>query len=212
MNTLFGKHKWLQIIYGALLLAAAIIITILAFTQKEEVSKWLSVILAIGLFIFASCAIFAGIFTLQKGIFSTLFIYGIVAIALDVVLCAKTDLIETFLVIFVGALLLAIGAVECGEAAAMIYFKRGIFKIALFFAIGAAFITLGVLALVFQTKTTEIIYVALGIIIALLGIFETIMGIRYTIQMKKAQKEIDDLVVENQVEDVPPQKEPENLN
>ena len=68
------------------------------------------------------------------------------------------------------------------------------------------------MALIKDEVTKDIVYKALGIIVILLGVFETIMGIRYTIKMKKAQKEIDDLVVENQVEDVPPQKEPENLN
>lgn len=201
MNALFLKHKWLQIIYGALLLVAGILIIVMSINQPESITIWISVIFAIGLFIFGACSIMAGVFTLEKKFFNSLFIVGSLSIAFGVVLCTlaagkDTDLMGNLIKVFFSVMLLAMGAVECGEAAAMIYFKRSKFAIAIFFVLGALFITAGVLTLIFWDNIIKVVYAILGGLIALLGLFEMVVGVISFIGAKKAEKEVDDLVKE----------------
>ena len=218
MNTLFAKHKWLQIIYGALFLVAGVFVIIVSLTGTGDLSTWLSIICAIALFIFGGCSIMAGVFLLEKNLFSPLFIYGALSIAIGVVLCAKTDFIINVIVVFIGVLFLTFGAVECGEAAAMIFFKRNKFFIALFFIFAAILITAGVLVLVFQENATlqKIVYVGIGGILALIGVFEIILGVKAVFDSKKADKEIDDLVQNQQQKEeqeaVVDSQNPEQLN
>lgn len=201
MNALFLKHKWLQIIYGALLLVAGILIIVMSINQPASITIWISVIFAIGLFIFGACSIMAGVFTLEKKFFNSLFIVGSLSIAFGVVLCTlaagkDTDLMGNLIKVFFSVMLLAMGAVECGEAAAMIYFKRSKFAIAIFFVLGALFITAGVLTLIFWDNIIKVVYAILGGLIALLGLFEMVVGVISFIGAKKAEKEVDDLVKE----------------
>ena len=201
MNALFLKHKWLQIIYGTLLLVAGILIIVMSINQPESITIWISVIFAIGLFIFGACSIMAGVFTLEKKFFNSLFIVGSLSIAFGVVLCTlaagkDTDLMGNLIKVFFSVMLLAMGAVECGEAAAMIYFKRSKFAIAIFFVLGAIFITAGVLTLIFWDNIIKVVYAILGGLIALLGLFEMVVGVISFIGAKKAEKEVDDLVKE----------------
>ena len=201
MNALFLKHKWLQIIYGALLLVAGILIIVMSINQPESITIWISVIFAIGLFIFGACSIMAGVFTLEKKFFNSLFIVGSLSIAFGVVLCTlaagkDTDLMGNLIKVFFSVMLLAMGAVECGEAAAMIYFKRSKFAIAIFFVLGAIFIAAGVLTLIFWDNIIKVVYAILGGLIALLGLFEMVVGVISFIGAKKAEKEVDDLVKE----------------
>lgn len=201
MNALFLKHKWLQIIYGTLLLVAGILIIVMSINQPESITIWISVIFAIGLFIFGACSIMAGVFTLEKKFFNSLFIVGSLSIAFGVVLCTlaagkDTDLMGNLIKVFFSVMLLAMGAVECGEAAAMIYFKRSKFAIAIFFVLGALFIAAGVLTLIFWDNIIKVVYAILGGLIALLGLFEMVVGVISFIGAKKAEKEVDDLVKE----------------
>ena len=201
MNALFLKHKWLQIVYGALLLVAGILIIVMSINQPESITIWISVIFAIGLFIFGACSIMAGVFTLEKKFFNSLFIVGSLSIAFGVVLCTlaagkDTDLMGNLIKVFFSVMLLAMGAVECGEAAAMIYFKRSKFAIAIFFVLGALFIAAGVLTLIFWDNIIKVVYAILGGLIALLGLFEMVVGVISFIGAKKAEKEVDDLVKE----------------
>ena len=217
MNTLFAKHKWLQIIYGALFLVAGVFVIIVSLTGTGDLSTWLSIICAIALFIFGGCSIMAGVFLLEKKLFSPLFIYGALSIAIGVVLCANTEFIISVIIVFIGVLFLTFGAIECGEAAAMIYFKRNKFFIALFFIFAAILITAGVLVLVFRENDTlkQIVYVGIGGILALIGAFEVILGIKAALDSKKADKEIDDLVQNQQKEEqeaVVDSQNPEQLN
>lgn len=212
MNTLFAKHKWLQIIYGGLFLVAGAMIIIVALTQEntETLSTWLSIICAIGLFIFGACSIMAGVFLLEKKYFTSLFVYGALSIAIGVVLCINLDFMIQILVVFIGVLLLVLGVVECGEAAAMIFFKKSKFFIAMFFIFGAILITCGVLVLVFQNNEIlkKIIYVGAGGILALIGLLEVFVGLKSIVSAKKADKEVDDLVRETEQKPEEKKEEP----
>jgi len=193
MKTLYEKHKWMQIVFGGLFLAAGIAMIIISLNENNDqqtIAKWLSIVYAISLFLFGATCIFSGVFSLKNKFFDPAFIYGDLAIAIGVVLCVHSTMINDFIVVFVGTLLTTIGVVFLGEAVAMIFFKRPKVSIALFFLLGAAFLTLGILSYVFQTEALTVIYVGVGAIMCLIGFIQIVFGIVSTIKAKKIANDI----------------------
>lgn len=190
MKTLYEKHKWMQIVFGALFLVAGILVIIFSLNWPENIAKALSVILAISLFLFGASCIFSGVFALKNKYFDPAFIYGDLAIAIGVVLCVHNLMIGDFIVLFAGTILVTIGVVFLGEAVAMIFFKRPKPSIVAFFLLGAIFLTLGILSYVYNGEAQTIIYIATGAIMALVGFVQIIFGIVATIKAKKIANDI----------------------
>lgn len=191
METVFTRHKWMQLIYGILLLVAGVLITIFAIIDKDNVAKTLSVILAIGFFILGACFIFSGILSLRTRLFDSIMVVGAFSIAIGVILCVQSEsLLKDIIVIFVGALLLAGGAVYIGKASAGLVFKIKKGYVVLFFVLAAILITLGILALCYQSTAVQVIYIILGIVIALGGILEIVLGAKALHAIRKAKKEL----------------------
>lgn len=207
MKTLFAKHKWMQLVYGGLLIAAGIVIIVIALNQEQEISKILSIVLAIALFIYAAALLFTGVFSLKKKYFDLAFIYSVVFIAIGVTLLVNPTMIGQFITIFIATMLCAAGVIEIGEATAMVFFKRPIFFIVAFYLLGAILITLGVLCFSFQDNVQKIIYVASGGILALAGVVELILGV-YSFFIRKEVKledEDDKDVIDAPVEEKAPE-------
>ena len=212
MKTLYSKHKWMQIVFGGLFLAAGIAMIVIALNEsndQETIAKWLSIVYAVSLFLFGATCIFSGVFSLKNKFFDPAFIYGDLAIAIGVVLCVKTTMINDFIVIFIGTLLTTIGVVFLGEAVAMIFFKRPKVSIAAFFILGAAFLTLGILSYVWQKEALNVIYVGVGGLMCLIGLIQVIFGIVATI---KAKKIADDIASQNPIKDEDPEQIPEVID
>ena len=207
MKTLFAKHKWMQLIYGLLLATAGILVIVFAINDKDNVSKWLSIVVAIALFIYAAALMFSGVFSLKKKYFDIAFIYTVLFISVGVVLVSNPEVLGSFIVIFVATMLTAIGVVEIGEATAMIFFKRPVFFIVLFYILGAAFITLGVLSFSFQENVEQIVYVGVGILLCLTALLEIVLGTIGLFAAKKVEDALDDEVVDAEVKDVEPKEE-----
>lgn len=208
MKTLYARHKWMQIVFGGLFLGAGIAIIIISLNFPDNIAKALSVILAITLFLFGASCIFSGVFSLKSKYFDPAFIYGDLAIALGVLLCIHNTMIQDLLVVFVGTLLTTIGVVFLGEAVAMIFFKRPKPSIVIFFLLGAAFLTFGVLSYVYQNEATQVIYIATGALMALVGFIQIIFGIVATIKAKKIANDIaeqsEPIVLDNEPENPQP--------
>ena len=203
MKTLFSKHKWMQLVYGALLIAAGVVVIVIALNQQDQISQWLSIVVSIALFIYAAALMFTGIFSLKKKVFDLAFIYSVVFIAIGVVLLVKPMMIGEFITIFVATLLCAGGVVEIGEATAMVFFKRPLFFIIAFYVLGAALIALGVLCFSFQNDVQKIIYIASGAILALAGAIELALGIYSLFKHKEDEKEEDDEKEEEEKKEAP---------
>ena len=208
MKTLYARHKWMQIIFGALFLAAGILMIVISLNESNDqqtIAKWLSIVYAVSLFLFGATCIFSGVFSLKNKYFDPAFIYGDVAIAVGVVLCVHNTMINDFIVIFVGTLLTTIGVVFLGEAVAMIFFKRPKPSIAAFFLLGAAFLTFGILSYVFQEEALTVIYVGVGGIMCVIGFIQIIFGIVSTIKAKKIANDIasQNPIVEQPEEEIP---------
>ena len=201
MKTLFAKYKWMQLIYGLLLLVAGVLIIVAAIKDKTQVSEWLSVIVAVGLFIYSAALLFTGVFSLKKKYFDITFIYAVLFVSVGVCLLCNRDLIDSFITIFVATLITAMGVVEIGEATSMIFFKRPVFFVVLFYILGAALITLGVLAFCF--KVSQIIYVGVGVIMCLTALLQIGLGIHGLFIARKLSKLEKENVVDAEVTEVP---------
>ena len=203
MKTLYNKHKWMQIIFGALFLAAGILMIVIALNENNDqqtIAKWLSIVYAVSLFLFGATCIFSGVFSLKNKYFDPAFIYGDIAIAIGVVLCVHNTMINDFIVVFVGTLLTTTGVVFLGEAVAMIFFKRPKPSIVLFFLLGALFLTLGILSYVFQQEALQIMFYGTGAVMCLVGVVQMVFGTVATIKAKKVAKDIADqnpVVIDN---------------
>ena len=208
MKTLFSKHKWMQLVYGALLLGAGILIIVIANNNPNDFSKWLSIVLSIALFIYASALLFSGVFSLKKKLFDISFVYAVIFVAIGVTLLVNPTMIGQFVTIFIATLLCGSGLVEMGEATAMVFFKRHKFFIVLFYILGAALIALGVLAFVFQNDAQKVMYVASGAILAGVGVVELILGVVSLFKNRKEKK--DDKEVEDKKEKDEPKLLEEN--
>lgn len=209
MKTLFAKYKWMQLIYGLLLAVAGVLVIVAAVNDKERVSTWLSIIIAIGLFIYSAALLFTGIFSLKKKYFDITFVYAVLFVSIGVCLLCNQQMIGSFITIFVATLLTAIGVVEIGEATSMIFFKRPVFFVVLFYILGAAFIALGVLAFCFQTEVQQIVYVGLGILLCLTAILEIVLGVHGLIIALKVSKAEKAAVVDAEVTDIQDEKKEE---
>ena len=192
MKTLYARHKWMQIVFGLLFAAAGVVIIIVALNNKEYISKVLSIAYAVALFLFGATCIFSGVFSLRDKYFDPAFIYGALSIAIGVVLCTNSEMISQFIVVFVGTILVTFGVVYLGEATSMIFFKRPKFFIAMFFVLGAAFVTMGVLTYCFQVEAEIVVYVAVGAISCLVGLIQIVFGTWATLKMAKVRKDINE--------------------
>ena len=209
MKTLFAKYKWMQLIYGALLAVAGVLVIIAAVNDKERVSTWLSIIIAVGLFIYSAALLFTGVFSLKKKYFDITFIYAVLFVSIGVCLLCNQQMIGSFITIFVATLLTAFGVVEIGEATSMIFFKRPVFFVVLFYILGAAFITLGVLAFCFQAEVQQIVYVGLGIFLCLAAVLELSLGVYGLFLALKVAKAEKATVVDAEVTDIQDEKKEE---
>jgi Ca2+/Na+ antiporter len=167
--------------------------------EPETISKWLSIILAITLFIYSGCLIFSGVFSLKEKLFDISFVYSVVFIGLGVVLCSNLQMLGGCITVFIGTVLAAFGMIELGEATAMIFFKRKLPLIVVFFVLGAAFITLGVLALVLP-EAKQFVYIGISAGFILLAIFEIILGVYALVKRPKEEETKEEKVTEEQVE------------
>lgn len=193
----------MQLIYGLLLAVAGVLIIVAAVNDKEQVSKWLSIIVAISLFIYAAALLFTGVFSLKKKYFDITFVYAVLFVSVGVCLLCNQEMIGSFITIFVATLLTAIGVVEIGEATSMIFFKRPVFFVVLFYLLGAAFITLGVLAYCFQEEVQQIVYVGIGILMCLTAVLELALGVHGLFLALKMSKQEKANVVDAEVADLP---------
>ena len=178
MKSLFTKYKWMQLVYGTLMLIAGIMVIVFAIQDKNNITKWLSIVVSITLFAYAFALVITGIFTLQtrKRVFDPAFIFASIFIAVGVLLLIKYPIIGEFITIFVATLLVSMGGVSLINGFLLVLYKKKIRWMVLFFSISAICITLGVLAFVFKEEATPIIYIGLGIAMAITGVIQIIIG------------------------------------
>ena len=212
MKTLFSKHPWMQIIFGASFLVAGILLIILSVNSingniDTNLDVWLSVVLAIVFFVFGASIIMDGIFSLHEKYFNLLFVLGAVSIAFGVVLCYKSEMIGEFVMALLGSFVLAFAVIELGSAVAMIFFKKPKFFIALFFILGTILMTGGVLIIVFQDDLKQYVYTVFGGAFVLIAMFQIVFGVKNTISNRKNKEKEPEAIPDGVVLEVNPFEE-----
>lgn len=176
MKNLNMKNKWLQVIIGALLLAAGIIVIVINATDPGKITLAISWVVAVFLFLVGGLMLIVSLIT-TKAIFTPVYVYGSLLVALGVLFCVTgTSFIEKGVTVFLGTLLISFGAVSLVKAIMLTCFKAKVSFIVLFFIIAAVGITLGVLTLVYQSEAMQIIYYGLGALLVAYGIVQIVYG------------------------------------
>jgi len=190
MKSLFTKYKWMQLVYGTLMLIAGVMVVVFAIQDKANITKWLSIVVSITLFAYALALVITGIFTLQqrKRVFDPAFIYASIFIAVGVLLLVKYLVIGEFITIFVATLLVCLGGVSLINGGLLIFYKKKIRWMVLFFSLAAVSLTLGILAFVFKDDAQQYIYIGLGIVMAIVGIIQIIIGTAILREENKKEK------------------------
>lgn len=179
MNLLFKKYKWLQLTLGILLVAAGTIVIVLDFVNYSSITTTLSVVLAVVLFIIGALLLVSGLLGRLNNVFDITFLMGSAMIALGVVLLTDLTLISKIIITLMAVLLLTFGVAVVVKAIVLLaqkYHKTGL--IVAYFILGAALITLGILAFVFQGQVLQIAYAVAGVAIIALGIIQIIFSVK----------------------------------
>lgn len=176
----FREQKWMLIVYAVLFITIGLLELILSIVDLSIAVKVMSYSVAASLFIVGLLHIIVSLVADTKSFFKAALVLGCIAIAVGVVLCVNPWILQSFIIIFVAVLALALGVVALVKAIIAIVYRYKGGWIFLYFLAATLLITLGVLALVFekQTDLAIIIYAATGAFILMLGIFLLITGIK----------------------------------
>ena len=178
MNNLFQRYKWAGILLGVLLLIAGIATIVLGIVSPGQINLILSIIVAVILFIIGALYIIAGCMLPLNNFFSTIFLYGALAIAIGVVLLINTGIVPSIMVYTLSIVLIALGAIYLCRAIIGIVHHAKVMWIVLCFILAVLGITAGVLSLVYNGQVLTIIYIAVGAVLAAAGIAQIIYSAR----------------------------------
>ena len=170
MNSLFQKHRWMQIMWGILLFGAGAVTLIYTFTNDEaNTSLVLSIALAIVLFAYGFTIIFSSFLELKDKFFKYEILIGAFVVAVGVVFVMNIELLQGIIVNLIAASLLTFGAVFTARTIMAFAKKLKVWWIGMCIALAVLFIASGVLCLIFKDKVVNICYTVLGAVLILVG-------------------------------------------
>lgn len=179
MQTLFKKYRWLQLVLGILLVAAGTIVIVLDFVNFSSITTTLSIVLAVVFFLLGGLLLVSGLVGRLNNVFDLTYIIGSALIAIGVVLLTDLNLISTIIITLMAVLLITFGVAIIVKAIVLLaqkYNKVGL--IVAYFILGAALLTLGILAFIFKSEVLQIAFAVAGVAIVVLGITQVVFGIK----------------------------------
>jgi len=193
MNSLFNKHRWMQVMWGILLFVAGTITIIFTATSEEgadSVGLVLSICLAVVLFSYGLTILFTSFLEMKDKMFKAELVFGSIILAFAVVFCLKFEKVKDLIVLFAAINLLCFGVVFAVRA--ILCFTQKIRPVWRVFCIifATVFIACGVLAIVFENDCLKICYFVIGALLVFTGITETILAIKESIKKAKSQQPI----------------------
>ena len=186
MNKLV-KNKWMIVVYGILLLVGGVLTMVFAITNVGVINRVLSISLAIALFIVGLLNILTALVHKTSEFFTPSLLLGSMAIAMGVVFLINQYLLGFFILYFIAALALAMGAVSIVKFILFAKFKQKGSWIAFYVVLAAVCITLGILIFIYQHRAEQVLYCVVGAVLLLTGVVEVIYGIKA--MNKEAKKE-----------------------
>lgn len=173
MNSLFQKHRWMQVMWGILLFVAGAITIIYTFANGDQedsnVSLVLSIALAIVLFAYGFTIIFSSFLELKDKFFKYEILIGAFIIAVGIVFVLNIKLLQDIIVSLIAASLLTFGAVFAIRTIVAFVRKLKVWWIGMCIALAVLFIAAGVLCLIFRSDVVDYCYVVLGAVLVLVG-------------------------------------------
>lgn len=210
MKNIVFKNRWVQIVFGALLLVAGVLTFVFAILNNKDLTTAISIIVAVCSFILGIIYIASSFISEAKVLFPGSLLFGSFCIAIGVLLCVNTQLLGAIIVNLVGALMLAYGLVCAIKATIYLIMKKKskenvkVFFIVLFYVIAAALLTLGILTFIYNNDASIVIYAVVGLAIAAYGIYHIIDG---AIEMHKKENEKNKVVSTQDGKEVVEKKE-----
>ena len=193
MNTLFNKHRWMQVMWGILLFVAGAITIIFTATSEEgadAVGLALSISLAVVLFAYGLTILFTTFLEMKNKLFKPELIFGAIILAVAMVFVLKFSIVKDLIVIFAAINLIAFGGVFAVRA--ILCFTQKIRPVWRVFCIifAVVFIACGVLAIVFENKCLEICYFVIGALLVLAGIGQIVLAVKESLNKAKLAKPV----------------------
>lgn len=183
MNSLFTKHRWMQVVWGILLFVAGAITIIFAVNgENTDVSLVLSIAVAIVLFAYGLVILFSSFLELKDGFFKYELIIGGFIIAIGIVFCLNTEVLKDIIVNTVAVSLLVFGVIFGIRAAMIIIKKKKVWWLWFAVVLATLFIAAGILCLIFAEKVVNVCYFALGGILIIVGIIELYITVKRAIE------------------------------
>ncbi|MCQ2086829.1 MAG: DUF308 domain-containing protein [Bacilli bacterium] len=183
MNSLFQKHKWLQVVWGIMLFVAGAITIIFAFSNEgQDVDIALGIALAVVLFAYGLTVVFSSFLELKDKFFKYEIIVGAFVIVAGVVFSINYKVISNIIVSSISISLLTFGVVFIARAILSICMKQKVWWMPLCIALAVIFVAGGVLCIIFEEKVLNICYIVLGVILGIVGIIEIYITIRRAIE------------------------------
>ena len=193
MNSLFSRHRWMQVMWGILLFVAGTITIVFTATSEEgadAVGLALSISLAVVLFAYGLTILFTTFLEMKNKMFKVELIFGAIIVAVAMVFVLKFDIVKNLIVLFAAINLLSFGIVFVVRA--ILCFTQKIRPVWRIFCIifGVAFIACGVLAIIFEDKCLEICYFVIGALLIIAAIGQIVLAIKESMNKAKAQKPV----------------------
>lgn len=186
MNSLFNKHRWMQLMWGILLFVAGAVTIIFAVSNEgANVSLALSIAIALILFAYGFTIVFSSFLELKDGFFKYEIIIGAFVIAVGIVFCLNISLLQDIIVSLIASSLLVFGTVFAARVVMAFVKKMKVWWMGLCIVIAVLFLAAGVLCLVFRKDVVNICYFVLGAILVIVGIIEIYITIKRAIEANK---------------------------
>ena len=178
MLDLFRKYKWLGIVFGALLIVAGILIVVFSIVNKDSVTNILAIIVAVVCFLLGALYIVIGITISLNNFFDSSFVVGAFLVAVGVLLLIEKSIVSEILVYTVSVALITFGTIYLIRAILYIVNKIKVSYIVVAFIIAALAITFGILALCFKGELLMVLYIIIGVLIAISGVLQIVVTVR----------------------------------
>ena len=186
MNSLFNKHRWMQVMWGILLFVAGAITIIYTFANKGDeetnVSLVLSISLAIVLFAYGFTIVFSSFLELKDKFYKYEIIIGAFIVAVGIVFVMNIDLLKEIIVNLIASSLLVFGATFVARTILAFAKKMKVWWMGLSIAFAVLFVAAGVLCLIFKDEVVDVCYLVLGGVLVIVGGIEIYITIKRAIE------------------------------
>ena len=180
MKTLLSRWSWIRLIEGILLIILGLLIGILGGIDPSGMTKALSIVIAVFLFIDGGITLFGYVINPSKN-FSLECIVSALLISFGVVLCTDVGQISLSSIIstFAISVLLSSALAFLVKAIFGIYYHSDKKWVTLNFIIFALATILGILAIVYRDNyVNQIIYITIGTGVVVVGVFDIILAVQ----------------------------------